>query len=66
MSVIGPAEDFWRLRLIRVDAEDEPDLEWRDDVLYREQQSAAPQAASVWRVEAVRLDDDVVWLLGAS
>ena len=34
-EVIGGADEFYRLRVTRVDEGEPPDLEWRDDVLYR-------------------------------
>ena len=36
MQTIGAADEFWRLRLTRVDTTDELDFEWHDDILYRE------------------------------
>lgn len=34
-GIIGPAADFFRLRVTRIDDSVEPDLNWRDDILYR-------------------------------
>ncbi len=57
-NVIGSAEEFYRLRLTRVDEGDAPDLEWRDDILYRRPPADEVDEHDVWRVEAVSVDDD--------
>lgn len=57
-GIIGGAADFYRLRVIRYDESDEPDLEWRDDILYRTPPAQQVQEYDVWRVEAVDVDDD--------
>lgn len=56
--IIGPATDFYRLRLASVDATDEPEFEWRDDVLYRTPPADQPAERIEWVVEAVTLDED--------
>jgi hypothetical protein len=55
---IGGAEDFWRLRIIRVDESDAPEMEWRDDILYRQPRAEEPEEYDVWRIEAIDVDDD--------
>jgi hypothetical protein len=57
-DVIGGADEFYRLRVTRVDEGEPPDLEWRDDVLYRRPQPETLDESDVWRVEAVSADDD--------
>lgn len=57
MRVIGAADEFWRLRLSRVDATGAPDFEWREDVLYRAPEIEEPQEAEFWNVEAIRIED---------
>ena len=57
-NVIGNASDFYRLRVIRLDEGDVPEMEWRDDVLYRRSDAASPDEYDVWRVEAVDVEDD--------
>lgn len=56
--VIGNAGDFYRLRVTRIDETDEPDLEWRDDILYREPPKQRVRESESWALEAVSLDDD--------
>lgn len=55
--MIGAADEFWRLRLTRVDATSAPDFEWRDDVLYRETPADEVAESELWNVEAVTIDD---------
>lgn len=57
-KTIGSAADFYRLRVIRVDATDGLDLEWRDDILYRRPPADRPHETHSFTVEAVLLDDD--------
>lgn len=58
--VIGNADDFYRIRMMRVDESDELDLEWREDILYRRPATDDPDEYELYRVEAVRNDDDEV------
>jgi hypothetical protein len=63
---IGQAADFYRIRLRRVDAGGAPDLEWRDDILYRERSAAGPGEQLLYVVEAVELDEpDRAYPLGS-
>ena len=57
-GIIGQASDFYRLRVTRVDDSVEPDLEWREDILYRRPASEVPAESVVYRVEAVSVDND--------
>jgi hypothetical protein len=59
-KTIGGADDFYRLRVIRVDATDGVDLEWRDDILYRRPPVGDLSESESFTVEAVMLDDDEV------
>ncbi len=54
---IGPAADFYRLRLRSLDAIGEPDLEWREDTWYRAQTAEVPSGRLSYLIEAVELDD---------
>lgn len=64
-KTIGSAADFYRLRVMAVDATNEVDFEWRDDILYRRPPGAVIEDEEVYRVEAVLLDDDdVTYSLG--
>jgi len=57
MSIIGSADEFWRLRVTRVDTTDDFDFEWHDDILYREPTVEAVREVEMWHVEAVSLED---------
>jgi hypothetical protein len=48
-KTIGSAADFYRLRMMRLDASDAVDFEWRDDILYRR-----PPADDIAEDEAYR------------
>lgn len=50
---IGAAQDFWRVRVTRVDASDELDFEWHDDILWRAPNVQDPDDLEVHLVEAV-------------
>lgn len=64
-KVFGDASEFYRLRVVRVDDSNSPDLEWRDDILYREPPPGRVEEFAVWRVEVVSvLDDEAVVSLG--
>jgi hypothetical protein len=57
VRVIGNADEFWRLRVTRVDTTQGLDFEWHDDILYREPEVDPGEEVEYWHVEAVRLDD---------
>lgn len=54
--VFGSADDFYRVRVIRVDIPDELEWEWRDDVLWRAAPATEQHSTPRFRVEVV-LDD---------
>ena len=65
IHVIGNADEFWRLRLTRLDTTEHFEFEWHDDILYRAPMVDPGDEVQAWYVEAVRLDDrDVVARLG--
>lgn len=57
VRVIGNADEFWRIRLTRVDTTDGLDFEWHDDILYRQPKVDYGDEVELWHVEAVRIDD---------
>ncbi len=59
-KIIGSATDFYRLRVTRLDESDEPDLEWRDDILYREPPKQKVREGESWALEAILIDDEEV------
>ncbi len=54
----GAASDYYRVRLMHVDESGSPDLEWRDDILYRHPPVEEVGESEWWRVEAVDVEDD--------
>ena len=57
VRMIGNADEFWRIRLTRVDTTDHFDFEWHDDILYREPTVERGEEVEYFHVEAVRLDN---------
>ena len=57
VHIIGNADEFWRLRITRVDTTTGLDFEWHDDILYRQPQVDFGDEVELYHVEAVRLDD---------
>jgi hypothetical protein len=57
VRIIGAANEFWRLRITRVDTTDGLDFEWHEDILYRTPSINSTDEVELWYVEAIRLDD---------
>ncbi len=60
IRMIGNADEFWRLRITRLDTTENFEFEWHDDILYREPHPDPGDEVESWYVEAVRLDDSEV------
>lgn len=58
MRIIGAADEFWRLRLTRVDTTEGFDLEWHEDILFREPIVDPGDEVEIWHVEAVSLEGE--------
>lgn len=56
MEVIGAADEFWRLRITRVEATEGLDFEWHEDILYRSPHVTPADEIEQFLVEAVSLD----------
>lgn len=57
VHMIGNADEFWRVRLTRVDTTDGFEFEWHDDILYRAPRVDPGDEVEYFHVEAVRTDD---------
>ena len=57
-KMIGAADDFYRLRITMMDQSEEPDLEWRDDILYRTPPVERLREGEAYGIEAVGIDDE--------
>lgn len=57
--VFGSADDFYRIRILRVDVPDELEWEWRDDILWRQPEEEAQGETARYRVDAVLKDTTV-------
>ena len=55
VHMIGNADEFWRIRMTRVDTTDHFDFEWHDDILYRAPDVDPGDEVEYFHVEAVRL-----------
>ena len=65
VRIIGNADEFWRLRITRVDTTSGLDFEWHDDILYRQPAVDFGSEVELYHVEAVRTDDsETVMRLG--
>lgn len=64
-DIIGSAQEFYRLRIVTVDVSDAPDLEWREDILWRRPAADGVGECILQRLEAVALADaETAWTLG--
>ena len=54
--LIGPASDFYRLRLTHLDLTADLDFDWRDDILWRTPPTEPLAEREAWLVEAVAID----------
>lgn len=59
-KIIGPASEFFRLRVTRVDEPEETTLDWRDDILYRTPPQDISAIDLAYLVEAVDTREDGV------
>jgi len=57
---IGAASDYYRLRIIHVGDTDVVDLQWRDDVLWRQQAASRAAETEKYVVQVVALADEDV------
>lgn len=58
MGIIGSADEFWRLRVTRLDTTQDMDFEWHEDILFREPAVSSFTEVESWHVEAVSLAED--------
>jgi hypothetical protein len=64
-QIIGNADEFYRLRVVTFDASDAPDLDWREDILWRRPVTAGVSESVLQRLEAVEIaDGETAWTLG--
>ncbi len=64
-QIIGSADEFYRLRVVTVDASDAPALDWREDILWRRPVADGVDERVLQRLEAVAIADmERAWTLG--
>jgi hypothetical protein len=63
---IGAASDYYRLRILHVGETDIVDLQWRDDILWRQSRTPGASESEVYVVQAVSVphDDKAIVLAG--
>lgn len=61
-KVFGIAADYYRARVLTVQEELPADLEWRDDVLYREPKTYAGKLKTTYRIQVLQQDSSVIEL----
>ncbi|MCL5291439.1 MAG: hypothetical protein M1548_02785 [Actinobacteria bacterium] len=59
----GAAADFYRARVIKIEESEPSELDWHDDVLFREP-SYALKSKKSYRVESISLDTGDIATLG--
>ncbi len=57
IHAIGNANEFWRLRLTRLDTTEGLEFEWHEDILYRAPKVKQADDVELFHVEAIRVDD---------
>lgn len=62
-KIIGLAKDFYRARIITIQAEVPPDFDWRDDILYRSPGEYKGEVMNRYSVEVVELDSDANYII---
>ena len=55
--IIGPANEFYRLRVTHLDEGGDVEFDWRQDVLWRSPDFEPQQESDIWVLEAVTLDE---------
>ena len=55
---IGAASEYYRLRILHVGETDVVDLQWRDDILWRQSRAHGATESEVYVVQAVALPHD--------
>jgi len=55
-KTIGPASEFYRLRITHLDITDDVEFDWRDDVLWRTTPPEPLDESDAWLVEAVTIE----------
>ena len=58
MRVFGKAADFYRLRVLRVNEESSPELDWRDDILFKEPLVEEPRSREWYVLQVVNIDSE--------
>jgi hypothetical protein len=58
MRVFGKASDFYRLRVLKVNEDSEPDLDWQSDILWKRPEASEPKTEIWYLLQAVSIDNE--------
>lgn len=63
MKTFGKANDFYRIRVIKVNEDSEPDLQWSEDILIRKPKNHEGKTKVWYLVQAVGVDSEQVFTI---
>ena len=63
MRVFGKASDFYRLRVLKVNEDSEPDINWEPDILWRQPETAEQQTKTWYLLQAVSINSEQAFAL---
>lgn len=63
MRVFGKAADFYRLRVLKVHEDSEPEIDWHPDILLRPPSTPEPQTEVWYFLQAVSVDSERAYAL---
>ena len=58
MRVFGKAADFYRLRVLKLNEESGPELDWHDDILFKKPTADEPSFREWYVLQAVSVDSE--------
>ena len=63
MRVFGKAADFYRLRVLKINEESGPELDWHEDILFKKPPAEEVSSAVSYVLQAVSIDSEKAYLL---
>lgn len=54
------SRQIWRVRVVKIDAFDDFEFEWYNDLLYRNRKGTPVEISEFWRVDIVAVADGIV------
>lgn len=62
-KTIGKASDFYHVRLITLKENSLPEVEWREDILYRTSEASQEKVVISYNLEVVNIDSRKTYLI---